>query len=121
LLTDALLRSERVRAYDATACSIEGFAMLALSRQLPISGARLLGAAERIRERANRPLAPIEQPDHRRMVASLRAALHDENFHAAWTQGRAMTIEEVRAEAMNCSLDDAHRRVSLLRMANDEA
>jgi tetratricopeptide (TPR) repeat protein len=101
LLTDGLVRSLRVRSHDACANCLEGLAMVAIQRHRPTSGARLLGAAERIREGAVRPLAPIDLPDYRSAVRALHSALKKAEFDAAWKRGRAMTTEEVSAEALN--------------------
>ena len=101
LLMDGLRRSQRVQAHDAHANCLEGLAMAALQRHRPTSAARLLGAAERIREAAELPLAPVEQPEHRRVVRELRAALRKPELLAAWKRGREMSADDVAIEALS--------------------
>ena len=46
-------------------------------------------------------LAPADRADHDRDVAAVRAALGEAAFAAAWAEGRAMTMEQAIAEALN--------------------
>jgi hypothetical protein len=98
LLADGLLRGRQVQAHDATANCLEGLAKVALDRARPTNAARLLGAAERIREDAVRPLPPIEQSEYARVVDALREMLPDAELTAAWETGRAMTPEQLRID-----------------------
>jgi predicted ATPase len=61
--------------------------------------ARLLGAAERLRETIDRGLQPHERADHARSVQAARAVLGDAAFAAAWAEGRALSPEQAVAEA----------------------
>jgi tetratricopeptide (TPR) repeat protein len=63
-------------------------AALGLSR--PERAARLLGAAEVMRERLNAPLPPIVRTPHERTIAALRVALGAPAFASAWEKGRSM-------------------------------
>jgi len=98
LFADGLLRARQVQAHDATANCLEGLAKVAIDRARPTNAARLLGAAERIREGAVRPLAPIEQPDYARVIDELREMLPEPELTAAWETGRAMTPEQLRID-----------------------
>jgi DNA-binding CsgD family transcriptional regulator len=82
--------------------------------------ARLLGAAQAVRDRnATRELLPwraVFDPD----VAVVRTALGDEAFAAAWAAGRAMSLGEVTAYALSdagyaCTPD--HKQVSMKKAA----
>jgi tetratricopeptide (TPR) repeat protein len=64
--------------------------------------ARLWGAAERLREASGLIMDAFERDTHERALASARA-LGEERFAAAWAAGRALTLEQAIAEA----LDDA--------------
>jgi tetratricopeptide (TPR) repeat protein len=66
----------------------------------PARAARLLGAAEAMRESTGEVMPPVERADHHRAVAAARAALGDEAFAAAWAEGRAMSMEEGLAYAL---------------------
>jgi hypothetical protein len=52
-----------------------------------------------LREAGNAPLSPIARAENERQVATLRAALGDAAFAAAWAEGRVMTVEQVLAQA----------------------
>jgi DNA-binding CsgD family transcriptional regulator len=57
--------------------------------------ARLLAAAEVLREVTGSPIAPSEQPAHERAMAAVRACLGEEAFAAAWTAGRDLPLDQV--------------------------
>jgi hypothetical protein len=59
--------------------------------------AGLWGAAESLREHCGVPLTPVERADYKPAVAAVRTHPNEQVFHAAWTQGRTMTIEQVLA------------------------
>jgi hypothetical protein len=54
--------------------------------------ARLLGAAEAIRETAASSMAFDEEPEYRDYVERLRAGLASDQLDTAWTAGRAMSL-----------------------------
>ena len=63
--------------------------------------ARLLGAAEALRDALGIPLWPADQPDHDFAVAETHLALGSEAALAAsWAAGRAMPVEGVVADAL---------------------
>jgi non-specific serine/threonine protein kinase len=62
--------------------------------------ARLFGAAEALREIASSPLPPYRRADYDRDLAAARAQLGEEAFAAAWAEGRAMTMEQAIAYAL---------------------
>ncbi len=62
--------------------------------------ARLLGAAEALREAIRAPLPPSNRPTYELTVATVRDRLKEEAFAEAWAQGRVMSMEEAIAEAM---------------------
>jgi non-specific serine/threonine protein kinase len=84
----------------AVAHQLECFAFIARAEGQPERGARLLGAAEALRETAGVPMAVYERPEHTREVDALRAALGAAACDAARAQGRALTLEQAVAEAV---------------------
>jgi tetratricopeptide (TPR) repeat protein len=62
--------------------------------------ARLLGAAEAMREAMGAPLPPIYWPDHERMVACLQVMLGEQELASEWGKGRAMSPEEAAVAAL---------------------
>jgi hypothetical protein len=80
---------------------LEGLAALAVALGQSERAARLFGAAEELREAMGfRPLWPSERAEHERPVTAVRTALGQEAFAAAWTEGRAMSLEDAIAYAL---------------------
>jgi predicted ATPase/DNA-binding winged helix-turn-helix (wHTH) protein len=63
--------------------------------------ARLLGVAEALREAVHSSIPLPERARHDRCVAAMRAALGEEALACAWAEGRAMTLEQ----AVACALE----------------
>src|SRR5262249_44546243 len=63
-------------------------------------GTRLLGAAERLQEATGQVVWSFDRPDHARCVAVARAGLGQEAFAVAWAEGRALSLDEVVALAL---------------------
>jgi tetratricopeptide (TPR) repeat protein len=70
---------------------LEGFAVA----HGPALAARLLGAAESLRERAGAAWPAFVQADSERSANRARCALGDERFAAEWARGRAMGADEI--------------------------
>jgi len=62
--------------------------------------ARLLGAEEQIRTAIGYQIWPDSRVTYERLIAATRAALGEVGFAAAWTAGRAMSIEQTSAYAL---------------------
>jgi DNA-binding CsgD family transcriptional regulator len=62
--------------------------------------ARLLGAIDVLAARVGLPLSPRQQAGHDQAVATVRAALGEDAFAAAWAAGRALPLDDARAEAL---------------------
>jgi tetratricopeptide (TPR) repeat protein len=76
----------------AVANQLENIGYLAIDQDRPDRAARLLGAAEAIREEAAAPMAFDEEPELARFVERLRTMLPLETFEAAWGEGREMSL-----------------------------
>jgi predicted ATPase/class 3 adenylate cyclase len=84
------------------ALALDGLAALAAAHQgQPERAARLSGAAEALREAVGAPLSPHERAEYHRHVAATRAALGEEAFAAAWEAGRALSLEQAVAYALD--------------------
>ena len=73
---------------------LEGMAMAVGSQRQPLRAARLLGAAEALREALGVVLHTADRPDHDRAVADIRSVVGEEAFNAAWAGGRTMALEQ---------------------------
>jgi hypothetical protein len=66
----------------------------------PAHAARLLGAAEALREAIIAPLPPVERGDHNRQVAAIRAQLDEAAFASAWASGQSLLLERAVEAAL---------------------
>ena len=78
-----------------------GYGELALALGRPAVAARLLGAAAAAREALGQPRSPVEARAADVLETTLRAQLGAANFVAAATEGRAMSLEQVAAFALD--------------------
>ncbi|HZS00248.1 MAG TPA: tetratricopeptide repeat protein [Chloroflexota bacterium] len=79
---------------------LEGLAEIASAQGQPQRAARLLGAAEALREAIRAPRSPADHAEHERLVAAVRAGLDAGAFETAWAAGRAQTVAEAIAFAL---------------------
>jgi predicted ATPase/class 3 adenylate cyclase len=80
----------------AVANQLESFAFLAITKGAEGDGgraARLLGAAEALRERAGDAMSPRERIEYDAAVTQLRGLIDAPTFDAAWAEGRALTAD----------------------------
>ena len=85
----------------AVANLLECFGFIASAEAQPERGARLLGAAEALRELAGAPMLGYERAGHEREVAALRTALEPARLNEAWTAGRLLTLDQAVAFALH--------------------
>jgi tetratricopeptide (TPR) repeat protein len=78
----------------AVANQLECLAYLAIVKGDAVRAARLLGAAEALREVADAPLLSSERPEYDAQVERLREQLDEVALGSAWAGGRAMTADE---------------------------
>jgi predicted ATPase/transcriptional regulator with XRE-family HTH domain len=80
--------------------SLEGVGDLAARQGNGERAARLLGAAEALRELIGAPIPPPERAEHEQAVAAARDLLEGEAFARLWADGRALTWEQAAAYAL---------------------
>jgi hypothetical protein len=76
------------------AYSLEVAAEIASVRKQAERAARLLGAAESLRETISSPLPFPYQERYKRLAESVRAQLSEQTFDAEWAVGRGWTYEQ---------------------------
>ncbi|MDQ4077920.1 MAG: tetratricopeptide repeat protein [Chloroflexota bacterium] len=103
LLEESLALRQEMGDKHGLADSLEGFAQLMVATGKPQRGVRLCGAAEIIRETIGAPPQEAERVHHERYVAVARAQLDESTFATLWTEGRAMTLEQAIAYALDGS------------------
>ena len=98
LLRQSLEVHRELRDRWRTASVLEDLAALALALGGALPAARLLAAAESIREAIGTVVPPCESAQHAETLAAARAALGDDGFEAAWRQGLMASLDELRDE-----------------------
>jgi hypothetical protein len=78
----------------AIAHQLECFAFVAMSEEEPQRAAKLLGAAETLRNKAHAPMADDEQSEYDRSLVQLRSMLTETEFNSLWSEGRTTTVEQ---------------------------
>ncbi len=79
---------------------LERMAEIALARANGEKAVRLFGAAAALRASIGSVIDPVDQPQYERRLASMRAGLGEEQFNAAWDEGRALTLEQAIVHAL---------------------
>lgn len=79
-----------------TAYNLLGLAAVAALGGQPLRAARLWGAAEALREVIGLPLSPydLSNYDYETYLDMARSQLDEAEWEAAWSEGRAMTLEQ---------------------------
>jgi predicted ATPase/DNA-binding SARP family transcriptional activator len=77
---------------------LEDLAALALTGGSAGTAARLLAAAQAMRELIGTVIPPCERARHDQTLGGTRAALSDDAFAAAWQQGTLAPLEDLEAE-----------------------
>lgn len=84
-----------------TAHTLEVCACLAVTQGHLVQAAHIFGAAEALREILSAPMLLFQRQFTERGVAALRTQLDAATLAAAWAEGRAMTLEQAVAYALN--------------------
>ena len=80
----------------------ECLAFIACTQSQPHRAARLLGAAEGIRESLNSPMTATERIEYDQNMSALSAQMDEPYLQQAWAEGRAMMLEH----AVELALED---------------
>jgi len=80
---------------------IECIAGLAGAARQPAHAARLFGVAEFVRESVGVPLPPVHRAAYEHDLAAARAQLDQVAWETAWAAGRALSLEQAIAEALD--------------------
>jgi hypothetical protein len=80
--------------------SVEYLAYLALEEGCPSRAARLLGAAERLREESHTRIAPVDRPEYDQYYARIFAIIGGEVLRTVWVEGRSWTADKAITYAL---------------------
>jgi hypothetical protein len=81
------------------ATGMEWIAHLAAATGDGKRSARLLGAADAVRDKVGIRASPFDQAEHQRLMTALRCSLGAERAERAFSEGRALSFEDVIVEA----------------------
>jgi predicted ATPase/DNA-binding SARP family transcriptional activator len=107
LLRRSLSLCHELGEHREAAERLEGLAAVDRAQGQLLRAARLLAAADALRNTHGPPVAPIDRADREQQGATVRAALGEAAFAAAWAAGRAMSLED----AITFALQDGHDRM----------
>jgi len=96
---DALTVAARTQGYLRVPYALECLARVAADSGNHPYAARLLAAADAIRQRTGHVRFPMYEAGHEATVTSVREALGQSDFDAAWAEGHALSIEDAIAYA----------------------
>jgi predicted ATPase/class 3 adenylate cyclase len=105
LYREALTRFQEAADKRAIAGSLSGLAVLSAAQKQPQRAARLFGAAEVLREGVGSHRSLTDYPGYEHTVTAIRAHLGEPSFAATWAEGRAMSLKEACAYALEESPD----------------
>lgn len=91
---DALARASDTRVLIGLPAILELLAHLASDDQSYAEAARLIGAAQGIRQRTGEVRYAIYRADHETLLNAIRDAMGQNNFDSAYSEGAALTTEE---------------------------
>ena len=95
----ALTCASEIESHLAVPDILECLANLAADAGSHCEAARLLGAADAVRQRIGVARFKIYQADHEAVVAKVRNALGEKDFKAAWAESAALSVAEAVAYA----------------------
>src|SRR5262249_52408681 len=99
-LAQGLALSQTLSDQASVVWCLAGLGSAAALDEEPERAARLWGAAERLRQTLGCRPAPAARATYERAMAIARAQLGEDAFAAAWAAGRAMTLEQAIAYAL---------------------
>jgi non-specific serine/threonine protein kinase len=95
LYTESMVAAQEQGSAFHVAILLDSFASLAAAEGQAARAARLLGAAEAVRQASDVTLAPVYRRDfYDAIIAAVQAALDAGALKAAWAEGRAMAWEQ---------------------------
>jgi non-specific serine/threonine protein kinase len=103
---ESLTQLRKLEDRTAIATALEGLLHLAVAREQHSRAARLLGAANALRERIGAPLPPNEREGLERDKAAVVASMGAASFEEAFNDGRNLALDQAVAYALDESTWD---------------
>jgi hypothetical protein len=92
---ESLTIASEIGDQELLATGLAGLARVVAMQGEPVWSGQLWGNAAALRDAIGAPLQPIERADYEQAVAAVRTQLGENVFMEAWSQGSAMTTEQV--------------------------
>ena len=99
-LAESLEVRREIGDVGGIAWCLERVAEVALAQGRAEQAVHLLGAAAALRTSIGSVIDPVDQPEYDSQRTRLRAELGEERYRAAWNEGRAMTLDQAVAHAL---------------------
>jgi non-specific serine/threonine protein kinase len=100
LYRDVLPKWKELGHRAAVAHELECLAFIAIARRQYERAARLLGAAETLRESIGSPMTLSERQEYDQAVSGLREQMEADAFAKEWAEGRTLEMEPAIAYAL---------------------
>jgi tetratricopeptide (TPR) repeat protein len=100
MLAESFVLRQEIRDKGGIAWCLEKFGQIESTDGNPQRAARLLGAAEVLREALGTAVDTVDQGEYDQAVSIVRNRLDKDGFAIAWQEGRAMSMEEAVAYAL---------------------
>jgi predicted ATPase len=104
---ETILVWQKIGHRAAVANQLEFFAFIALAHGQDERAARLLGAAEALREKIKIQMSPFERIEYDKQVSDLRGRMPEKAFSSLWAEGRRMPMEQAVTFATTDTADYA--------------
>jgi predicted ATPase/class 3 adenylate cyclase len=103
LLMESLVLARETGQQNTIAWCLAGLGWVAMAQGQAERAARLLGAAKAPFDATGNLIHPVDRAEFDRSAAAARATLGEEAFAAAWEAGRALTLEQAIAAALDAA------------------
>jgi hypothetical protein len=104
---ETILVWQKIGHRAAVANQLEFFAFIAIAHKQDERAARLLGAAEALREKIKIQMSPFERIEYDKQVSDLRGRMPEKAFSTWWAEGRRMPMEQAVTFATTDTADYA--------------
>lgn len=103
--SETILAFRNMGQTGAVAHQLECFGFIALAREQGVRALQLFAAANALRTRDGISMTPDEQTYFNEQLETLRKHMSETQYAAAWTDGRAMTVEKAIDLAVEVAAD----------------
>ncbi len=97
---DLLPKWKEIGHRPAVAHELECIAYILMRHEDPVRAATLLGAAEALRAAIDTMMTKVEQAEYEKEIATLRTGMEAADFQKHWSEGRALTMDQAIAYAL---------------------